>query len=688
MVNDGADKASGARRSDGLSSLPADIRLPVAGGLGVAVIATALLGVSSMPVGMSAALLLCGGSIAASVAGGGRFRVMAGSLAVVAGVIAALHLMVREFGLSAGLLPDMSFLPESVRGAMVSSAAMALAAFALAQAWICFAPQRPSALVLVTGGITTAGIGIVATIGHLLGVAPAYEWPNAPNLTILGAVCLWMLGAAHLTLARHPVLQFSGRQPFIVAALATPAGLFFDLATPPYLGASFIYIPVVLSAVWFSDRRVAFSFAIVCSLFTLLGYAAKIQGMDGDQQRFAARLLAIGTDFIVAGLIYFFKRATDANRQFRMRFDALMDNSPDAVVTTDAAGTILQVNVATRQLFGYEDVDLIGRNVRFLMPEPHQSTHDGYMQHYSETGEKHIIGTIREVSGRRSDGSAIPLDLLVSELPSDGRTEFVGFLRDLTVRKRQEENLRQALSRLAAYATDLERSNRELDDFAHIASHDLKEPLRGIHNHSRFLLEDYEDRLDADGKRRLDRLVHLSQRMERLVNDLLYFSRIGRHELAVVPTDLSAVLRDVVSTLEQYLEERHARVIVAGDLPEVTCDSVRVAEIFRNLVVNAARHNDSPEKIVEVGFLPSHVDETGKARARVYFVRDNGKGIAPEFHEDIFRMFKRLERSDDDGGTGAGLTFVRKIVQRHGGHIWLESEPGRGTTFFFTLAPE
>ncbi|RYE55975.1 MAG: PAS domain-containing sensor histidine kinase, partial [Rhizobiaceae bacterium] len=215
-----------------------------------------------------------------------------------------------------------------------------------------------------------------------------------------------------------------------------------------------------------------------------------------------------------------------------------------------------------------------------------------------------------------------------------------------------------------------------------------KEPLRGIHNHSRFLLEDYAEQLDADAKRRLDRLVHLSQRMEKLVNDLLYFSRIGRQELAIRPTDLGLVVSDVISTLEQFLEDQHARVEVIGELPEITCDSVRVTEVFRNLIVNAVKYNEKSEKLVEIGSLSSHPDTSGRTWRQVFFVRDNGKGIALEFHEDIFRMFKRLERPDNDDGTGAGLTFVRKIVQRHGGQIWLESTPEQGTTFYFTLASE
>jgi PAS domain S-box-containing protein len=497
-----------------------------------------------------------------------------------------------------------------------------------------------------------------------------------------------LLGGIHLAISRHPTLQVSSRLPFIVAALAIPVGFFFDLATPPYLGAGFIYIPVILSAVWFTDRRVAFSLAVVCALFSILGYAAKLQPLDAELQRLLGRLIGVGTDFVVAALVYFFKRAMEQNARARQRFDALIDNSPDAVVTIDAQGTIRQFNPAAERLFGRSEASVVDQNVKLLMPEPYFSAHDGYLRHHAETGERYVIGTIREVNGKRSDGTVFPLDISVSELPAEHGKEFVGILRDLSVRKRQEENLRATLGRLAAYAADLERSNQELDDFAYIASHDLKEPLRGIHNHSRFLLEDFEDRLDQDGKRRLDRLVHLSQRMEKLVNDLLYFSRIGRSELAIRPTDMAAVLRDILTTLEQFLEERHAKVVIVSDLPEITCDSVRVTEIFRNLIVNAARYNDRAEKIIEVGHLASHADNTGRTRKHVYFVRDNGKGIASEFHEDIFRMFKRLERADDDSGTGAGLTFVRKIVHRHGGHIWLESQPGEGTTFFFTLAPE
>lgn len=671
----------------GPTVLAPDPRLSVALVLGIVATVTAATEVANVPVLVSVALIVSGLSVVTGLVVRRGANLVAGIMALIVAIMAGHQLLAGAVGLPVGLPSTFFHLSEAMSRGIEPSLAVALLAFGLSQAWICLSPGLPDSEALIAGGLACSSIGLVAVVGHFLSLGVTFEWHGTLAITTESALCLWLLGVSHLLLARHPRLHVSSLKIFLVAIVATPVGLLFDLVTPPQIGATFIYIPVILSAIWFTDRRVSLALATACGLLALVGYAAKIQYAAGDDPGFVARLLLVTTDMIVAGLVYVYKQATDLNRQARLRFDALMDNSPDAVVTTNVSGTILQTNRGVEKVLGYTPAELVGRNVRMLMPEPYHTEHDGYMQRYAATRERRIIGSIREVVGRHKDGTTLPLDLLVTELPSEGQVEYVGILRDLSVRKRQEENLRVALGRLGAYTADLERSNRELDDFAYIASHDLKEPLRGIHNHSRFLLEDYQELLDSDGKRRLDRLVRLSQRMEKLVNDLLYFSRIGRLELAVRPTDIDAVVADVVLTLEQFLEERHARVVVQDELPEIRCDSVRVGEIFRNLIVNAVKYNDNPEKRVDVGFLPKAVDRAGRERSQVFFVRDDGKGIAQEFHDDIFRMFKRLERTDDDG-TGAGLTFVRKIVHRHGGEVWLHSDLGRGTTFFFTLAPE
>ncbi len=237
------------------------------------------------------------------------------------------------------------------------------------------------------------------------------------------------------------------------------------------------------------------------------------------------------------------------------------------------------------------------------------------------------------------------------------------------------------------YAAALERSNEELNEVAHIASHDLKEPLRGLHRHAEFLLEDNKDKLGAESIKRLDRVMYLSERLERLTGDLLYYSRLGRQEMMIGSADLNIMIADIRQTLDVFLAERHAHIEVPYLLPKTNCDATRITEVFRNLITNAIKYNDAIRKTVTVGYHDRRAAPDGTVFSDVFFVRDNGRGIAPEFHNEIFRIFKRLQGNTDskEEGTGVGLTFVKKIIERHGGTIWLESGIGKGTVFYFTL---
>jgi signal transduction histidine kinase len=248
--------------------------------------------------------------------------------------------------------------------------------------------------------------------------------------------------------------------------------------------------------------------------------------------------------------------------------------------------------------------------------------------------------------------------------------------QQLVERHRAEELLEQR-------NVELTRSNQDLDDFAHIASHDLREPLRGIQNYATFLAEDYGDRLDDEGKAKLETLRRLSRRMEDLIATLLHYSRVGRQDLAFDQVDLNRVVDDVLYSLAISLAEQNVQVVVERPLPTVWCDRARIGEVFRNLITNAMKYNDKPEKSIVIG---SRSTKDGRP---LFFIRDNGLGI-PERHFDaVFRIFKRLHPRDHyGGGTGAGLTIVRKIVERHQGQVWVESAVGEGTTFYFTLSEE
>ncbi|CAN1210598.1 ATP-binding protein [Tumidithrix helvetica PCC 7403] len=242
--------------------------------------------------------------------------------------------------------------------------------------------------------------------------------------------------------------------------------------------------------------------------------------------------------------------------------------------------------------------------------------------------------------------------------------------------------LRQA-DELASINLELERSNKELDAFAYIASHDLKEPLRGIHNYATFLLEDYEDILKADGAEKLHTLVRLTKRMESLIESLLKFSRLGRQELQMRQIDLNQLLDDTSELFQMNPQWVGCTIRIPRPLPLVWGDRVLVGEIFTNLISNGFKYNDSHEKYAEIGWLD--LSDPDNKMVTLY-VRDNGIGIRDRHLESVFRIFKRLHAQGKyGGGTGAGLTIVKKIVERHGGSIRVESTYGKGTTFWFTL---
>ncbi len=229
----------------------------------------------------------------------------------------------------------------------------------------------------------------------------------------------------------------------------------------------------------------------------------------------------------------------------------------------------------------------------------------------------------------------------------------------------------------------LQESNQELDDFVYVVSHDLKEPLRGLYSYSQFLQEDYADKLDAAGKEKLNMLKTLSIRMEELINTLLYYSRLGRSEEAFKETDLNRVLKKTLELLDPVITKEKADIQIDDKLPTISCDRAHIGDIFRNLIVNALKYNDSDHKIVKIGY---DMNNEEYPNSMVFYVEDNGIGIEEKHHEAIFKMFKRLHgRNAYGGGTGSGLAIVKKIVDRHNGEIWIKSNKDGGSTFYFIL---
>jgi signal transduction histidine kinase len=242
--------------------------------------------------------------------------------------------------------------------------------------------------------------------------------------------------------------------------------------------------------------------------------------------------------------------------------------------------------------------------------------------------------------------------------------------------------LQERAETLQQLNAELRRRNQELDAFTYIASHDLKEPLRGINNYAQFLIEDYAEKLDDEGRQQLGAIQQLIRRMEDLLNSRLHYSRVERAELSQKELDVTQVVREALDQLQARLHGERVQVHLPQSLPTVRGDRAQLIEVFTNLLSNALKYNDTTEKWVEVG-----VRDATNGGPPVFYVRDNGIGIAPEHQEKIFEVFRRLHARDAyGGGTGAGLTIVKKIIERHGGRIWVESTPGEGSTFYFTFS--
>lgn len=384
-------------------------------------------------------------------------------------------------------------------------------------------------------------------------------------------------------------------------------------------------------------------------------------------------VVVAGGTLLVRASNPFMRRLEESESRIR----TILNTAADGIITLDSAGRIETFNVAAEQLFECPPSIALGSSIfRFIASAqsivPLRSISD--------------LASSRDLLAVKPDGSRLQIEVSVSEMSLAERTSYTVIARDITERKAAEERVRQhvlaldeAHSRLEAKAAELARINQELDDFTYIASHDLKEPLRGISSYCQILLEDYADKLDDEGRRRLQALVALCQRLSQLIDDLLTYSQIGRTNQLEADVPLRAVVQSVLDTLGPSIENRKAAVRVEDDLPTVVGNATMLGEVFRNLITNALKFNESARPLVEIGCVPSDP-------ATVY-VRDNGIGIAPQHHAAIFTLFRRLHGRSKYEGTGAGLTFVRKIVETHGGRCWVESELGFGSTFYFTLQP-
>ncbi len=361
---------------------------------------------------------------------------------------------------------------------------------------------------------------------------------------------------------------------------------------------------------------------------------------------------------------------------------AIIHNAIDGFITINTKGIIQDINPAVEKLFGYKEEELVGYNVSKLMPKSDARRHDNYINNYLHTGEAKIIGIGREVTGQRKDGTEFPFFLSVAKVDFEDEIIFLGTVRDISELKTSKEKLRR-------YAAELERSNRELQDFAYVSSHDLQEPLRKIQAFGDRLMKKEYDNLSEQGKDYLQRVLNASVRMQNLINDLLSFSRVTTRSKPFKTVDLNQIVKEVISDLEIAIEKSNAQIHI-DNLPTMEGDPTQLRQLFQNLISNAikfSKKEETPQIDVKCETLQPnmHLTSTPGDEILRIKVQDNGIGFDSKYLDRIFHIFQRLEGQKYEG-SGIGLAICKKIANRHGGTITAESVVGKGATFIVTLA--
>ena len=363
---------------------------------------------------------------------------------------------------------------------------------------------------------------------------------------------------------------------------------------------------------------------------------------------------------------------TTSLTEYRGQLNAILEMAPDGILSVDSHGVILSANATITEIFGYTQAELIGHSVEILIPQAHHHKHAGYIAQYAQTGSAKKMAAGREVTGIHKNGTEIPLEIgLCRTVMPDESVRIIAAITDISARTAIENEREQLIAKLT-------QSNSELERFAYIASHDMQEPVRMVIHFSQILAEDYEHILDTAGKIYLKQLVDSSTRMQLIIQGLLNYSKMEEESAKWSVFDANVMLNSTLDTISEFVKEHNAR-ITHDLLPNLYGNPVQFMRLLQNLITNGIKYQPKQNT--------PHI-HVGVERLRSQYcisVKDNGEGIPATFIDEIFQPFRRLHTWEETQGSGLGLSICKKIVESHGGKMWVESEEGNGSIFYFTF---
>ena len=564
----------------------------------------------------------------------------------------------------------------------------------------------------LTGGAIAMGMGIwsmhyIGMRAFLLPMPVQYDWPTVLLSLIAAilasAVALFVVSREHMGLVRALIgsvfmgggiaaMHYIGMAAMRLAAVHTYS---------PAIVALSVVLAVVISlvALWlafhFRGEVNAWSWRKFASSL-LMGAAVPVMHYTGmAAATFTPSALVHGdhahvidvsalsvtgitsVTIIVLGLVVL---TALADRRFSLqaleiessrRHHQIIEAALDAFVGMDAGGLITDWNQQAEQTFGWTRSEAVGQSLAALIiPPQYREAHANGLGHFLKTGEGPVLNRRIEIAALHRDGHQFPIELAICPVNWGDKRLFAAFVRDVTERQQAQQALANKIEELA-------RSNAELEQFAYVASHDLQEPLRMVASYTQLLARRYKGRLDADADDFIGFAVDGATRMQTLIQDLLAYSRVTTRGQSFEVTDAATSCANALRNLRTAIADADGVVHVAP-LPRVRADESQLTQLFQNLIGNAIKYRNHRKPEIRVSAQSDGTFET-------FSVEDNGIGIEPQYFDRIFQMFQRLHTMKEYSGTGIGLTLCRKIVERHGGRIWVESQPGEGAKFLFTM---
>ena len=480
---------------------------------------------------------------------------------------------------------------------------------------------------------------------------------------------------------RLSLFEYGWAVRYGIAPMMVALGLAIRSLLAPILTNETVYtyfVPSVLVSAWFSGLGPG----LVATVLSVLAATFLLPGAPN----LTTPSIVNGVGFVVIGVVVSWggemlhqsRRRTIAMTRDALAREAhlqsILDTVPEAMIVIDERGIMRSFSSAAERLFGYRAYEALEQNVKILMPTPYREDHDGYLQRYMQTGDRHIIGIGRVVVGRRKDGSTFPMELAVGEMNSGNRRFFTGFIRDLTERQNTEARLQELQSELVHISR-----LTAMGEMASTLAHELNQPLSAISNYlkgSRNLLEDRSDENSTTIRNALDKAADQAMRAGQIIRRLRDF--VSRGETERRAESIGKLVEEASALALVGVKDRgiHVRFEFDPSVDQVLADRVQIQQVLLNLIRNAMDAMETSE----VRDLTIAITRTDKGLVRVSVI-DTGSGIAPEVAKQLFQPFVTTKRD----GMGVGLSISRTIVEAHCGQIWVEQNPLGGTIFHFTL---